>query len=536
MNSERRNCGRRTLYSPEYLDMGADNGGVVVNLSEGGLGFQSVGPVLPESQIAVSFSLGPGYRIDVKARVVWVSPTGKTGGAVFGKLSNDSRSLIREWLAKPEVEHEVEHAVVMPEAEAEAAAVTAEAEPAAVPSNGASAQQAAVDGGERTAALSGTSELPLDVQSPPVVAPRFAATPEPGVALPPTQTPVPAAPRQERVSLLPGRQQARRPPAVEATREQQGGESFSVVPSIAAWSRNDAPPRQRVPPPARGDRPLFPPRNTDNIFARSPSRMEIERGRRGSGVLMILAIIIAAGALVAFYGRTYRNEIGNAIVRLGNRVSGAAATSSASTATLANAPAANTGSANAVSTPSTSQGAAPTPAAPAPATNALSTSSTAGQTGGKPPATSARPQTAPANAPATLATPQSTHPNAVQGTAFTPARHAATSGQAMQQGSKAAPSNNLTALPYAGQSEYNRAEQYLNGKGVEQDPAEAAEWFWRSLEAGYTEAAIPLADLYIAGNGVSRSCTQARVLLDAAAQKNIPEAVKKLGELPENCQ
>lgn len=91
------------------------------------------------------------------------------------------------------------------------------------------------------------------------------------------------------------------------------------------------------------------------------------------------------------------------------------------------------------------------------------------------------------------------------------------------------------AGPYSGQAEYQRAENYLNGKGVDKDPAEAAEWFWRSLEAGNTTAAIPLADLYLQGNGVSRSCTQARILLDAAAQKDNPEAIRKLQQLPESC-
>jgi TPR repeat protein len=70
---------------------------------------------------------------------------------------------------------------------------------------------------------------------------------------------------------------------------------------------------------------------------------------------------------------------------------------------------------------------------------------------------------------------------------------------------------------------------------VPQDPATAAEWFWRSLEAGNTAAAVPLADLYIAGKGVSRSCVQARILLDTAARKGNPEAVHKLAELPANC-
>src|SRR5690348_11756438 len=119
MGSERRNCARRILYSPEYLDMGADNGGVVVDLSEGGLRFQAVGRIEANTDVPLSFSLGTGYRIDVEARVVWVSPRGNSGGVAFKKLSSDSRSLIREWLAKPEEEHRAEVAVATSEPEPE---------------------------------------------------------------------------------------------------------------------------------------------------------------------------------------------------------------------------------------------------------------------------------------------------------------------------------------------------------------------------------------------------------------------------------
>jgi TPR repeat protein len=77
----------------------------------------------------------------------------------------------------------------------------------------------------------------------------------------------------------------------------------------------------------------------------------------------------------------------------------------------------------------------------------------------------------------------------------------------------------------------------LNGTGgVAADPTEAAELFWRSLEKGNTDAAIPLADLYLQGKGVSRSCLQARILLTAASNKGNAEAIQKLRELPENCE
>jgi hypothetical protein len=552
MSPERRLNARRVLYSPEYLDMGADNGGVVVNLSESGIGFQAVGPVVPEIEIPLSFSLGPGYRIDVKARVVWVNPHGKVGGAIFGKLSKDSRSLIREWLAKPEVENEAENVVIASEtvyeteqhAPASAPAVNVASQPA-IPAqepqpnlqNEAVAEQPSqptVPTIEETAARNGVVLPPI-----PQISVQPAAEPSPAAPFPaheiapppmpnsvPTREPLmPATVRapETRISAAPAAPilsgpAPTSPRAPESKRERQGGTSFSAVPSISIWSKNDAPASSRIPPPPKAAGPLFPPRSGENIFARSPSRTEHEAGQRRGSVLLIIAVVIAVGAIVAFYGRTYRQEIGNAIIRMGNSVAGAPVETN-TPATPPPAPA-NSNPAPSNGTATATVGSQAPAASSAP--NGLGNSK---PTSPKPPATSTK---APAG--------NAVHANRGNQPPQTPGTNA--NGQPAQSASTSASSTGSAspASPYPGQAEYQRAESYLNGKGVEQDPAEAAEWFWRSLEAGNTTAAIPLADLYLAGNGVSRSCMQARILLDAAAQKNNKEAIQKLAQLPENCQ
>src|SRR5579859_6672601 len=109
MNIERRQHERQKLYSPEYVDMGAENGGVVVDLSEAGLGFHAVGRVEKGGNVTLSFSLGSGYRIAVRARVAWVGSDGKFGGTTFTALPADSRSIIREWLTKAAAERVAPH-------------------------------------------------------------------------------------------------------------------------------------------------------------------------------------------------------------------------------------------------------------------------------------------------------------------------------------------------------------------------------------------------------------------------------------------
>jgi hypothetical protein len=50
---------------------------------------------------------------------------------------------------------------------------------------------------------------------------------------------------------------------------------------------------------------------------------------------------------------------------------------------------------------------------------------------------------------------------------------------------------------------------------------------WAEVQSGNAKAAVALADLYLRGDGVPMNCAQARILLQFAAQRNNPEAIKK---------
>jgi TPR repeat protein len=79
------------------------------------------------------------------------------------------------------------------------------------------------------------------------------------------------------------------------------------------------------------------------------------------------------------------------------------------------------------------------------------------------------------------------------------------------------------------------AQRYLEGKpGSSRDTAEAAKWLWRAVGKQNPSAAMLLADLYARGDGVSKSCDQARILLVAATKKGFPEAAEKLRRLERN--
>lgn len=75
-----------------------------------------------------------------------------------------------------------------------------------------------------------------------------------------------------------------------------------------------------------------------------------------------------------------------------------------------------------------------------------------------------------------------------------------------------------------GQEEMTKAEQAS-------DSAAAAAWLWKSTAKGNSDAPVRLADMYVKGEGVPKSCDQALVLLKSAAGKQNARARNRLGSL-----
>ncbi|HEY6769023.1 MAG TPA: hypothetical protein VI386_30135 [Candidatus Sulfotelmatobacter sp.] len=96
----------------------------------------------------------------------------------------------------------------------------------------------------------------------------------------------------------------------------------------------------------------------------------------------------------------------------------------------------------------------------------------------------------------------------------------------------------VASLHGNGSEELTVAESYLNGThGRARDTSEAAKWLWRSFGKKNASAALLLSDLYVQGDGVPKSCDQARLLLDAAARNSAPGAAERIRNLPSvGCQ
>lgn len=82
-----------------------------------------------------------------------------------------------------------------------------------------------------------------------------------------------------------------------------------------------------------------------------------------------------------------------------------------------------------------------------------------------------------------------------------------------------------------GGQELAMAQRYLSGQGGQRNSAEGAKWLWKSMAKHNSTAMLLLADLYLKGDGVSKNCEQAHVLLDSAARGGIKQAGERLRHL-----
>jgi cell division septation protein DedD len=120
INTNRRQAQRLPAEGLAYVNLEPDNGGVVLNISEGGLCFRSSNPVRETTTIRFWFS-GRSCRMTADGRLAWVDEsqkkvgsrfieaeselawtdaTRKLGGLRFTNLSADAREEIRDWISE----------------------------------------------------------------------------------------------------------------------------------------------------------------------------------------------------------------------------------------------------------------------------------------------------------------------------------------------------------------------------------------------------------------------------------------------------
>ena len=116
MKQEKRSAVRKRTQQLVYLELGRDNGGVMLNLSEEGCSFQAITPVT-RGETRFAFQISGGRRISGDAEVMWVDDVGIMGGLRFLNLPVEARNQIRQWLVEtnaPEERGAFEPAATLP--------------------------------------------------------------------------------------------------------------------------------------------------------------------------------------------------------------------------------------------------------------------------------------------------------------------------------------------------------------------------------------------------------------------------------------
>jgi PilZ domain len=98
---ERRQSARVSLGKLVYIHLEPDSGAIVLNVSESGLAFHAVGPVMQTGAIRFWVSLNLNQRVEASGQLVWTDETRKTGGLRFTALSEGARQQIRKWMKQP---------------------------------------------------------------------------------------------------------------------------------------------------------------------------------------------------------------------------------------------------------------------------------------------------------------------------------------------------------------------------------------------------------------------------------------------------
>lgn len=543
MPTERRKFPRRKPDQLSYINLETENGGMLLDLSEGGVGFHAVSPIDPAAgNLRFWFSVKSIDRIDAEGQIVWTDENRKSGGLRFVKLPEQARKQIRAWLASPANETPAPGQVSV-------AAAPPAPEPVVMSDFDARAEEVI---GVAQAALGGAMRDTYSDAS-------AAVSPEPSA--------------EELLSRDAGTQRGARAVPVSAVAAVVNGTPpishapgrFVVTPGGIRINPN----AQQAAQTARSQRRysiLFDEGDPDEVDAFDSARYQpVGRQSQTGVVLGTLAVLalIACGV----YGYLYHDRVGGFLESLGARMT-QSRTSNQSPQTVSAAPPVSLNSASqqvpqsvpsdaasqpAGGNPSNANGPAAQPGGqPTPTNPATSVTQPAGANAATPPNSSiaSDPNAAPSGSPTKAAdSPASSSTGNLNSeaskAAADPNREASTAATSSPETSgkpdrtKSNRSDRRRAKtaserlpgpgePEGGADELASARKLLGASHSRTDNLRAVQLLWSSVEKGNLEAEVELADLYASGYGVPKNCTQARVLLQSAAKRDSSEALHRL--------
>jgi hypothetical protein len=101
INLERREKLRNVPDQFAFLQLEGDDGGTILDISEGGLRFESFAPVRQNGPMHFWFSLNLRERIEAWGELAWIDAAKKSGGLKFLRLSAEGRAQIHACISRP---------------------------------------------------------------------------------------------------------------------------------------------------------------------------------------------------------------------------------------------------------------------------------------------------------------------------------------------------------------------------------------------------------------------------------------------------
>lgn len=98
--TERRQHSRYQTASLAYLDIGSDNGGIILNISEGGVAVQAMGVLPAEPVVDLRIQVPRSTnRLAARGKIAWTSGSKKEAGMEFVDLPEEAHRHIKDWLS-----------------------------------------------------------------------------------------------------------------------------------------------------------------------------------------------------------------------------------------------------------------------------------------------------------------------------------------------------------------------------------------------------------------------------------------------------
>jgi protein TonB len=98
---DRRRHARQRIHSLSYVKMGDSNGGIVLNISEGGISVQAVAMLDPREPVTLSLEIPRvRQRAEVNGEIAWLSASKKEAGIRFVDLPESTLKQIQKWMAR----------------------------------------------------------------------------------------------------------------------------------------------------------------------------------------------------------------------------------------------------------------------------------------------------------------------------------------------------------------------------------------------------------------------------------------------------